>query len=423
MKARYRYRVYPTETQKTALAQLFGCCRRVWNDALAFCQESYSRGEKYVGESELQKRFITQAKKTENRAWLKEVSNIPLQQSIQDLGQAFSNFFNSVKGIRKGKKVRLPRFKKLSSNQSARFRIGGFKVGQHNVYLAKIGKLKIKWSRLLPSSPSSVTVIKDSADRYFLSFVVEINPTLLTNNNQSVGIDLGIADFAILSTGEKVKSPKPLKKRFKRLRKLQRSLSRKQKGAFRTAACDLDLKSKSVGASNRREVAKKKVAKLHAKIKNIRTDFLHKLSTKIIRENQTIALEDLAVSNLVKNRKLSRAISDLGWRSFRTMLEAKSLMYGRDFRVIDRWEPTSQRCSCCGEIGGKKALNIREWTCLFCGAEHDRDINASKNILNIVAVGHTETLNGRGGDVRLLLKVAIPCEASTTPKYKQLSLF
>ncbi|GFE70608.1 transposase [Chroococcus sp. FPU101] len=377
----------------------------MWNDALAFCQESYQKGNKYIGESELQKRFITQAKKSKNREWLKDVSNIPLQQSIKDLGQAFSNFFASCKGKRKGKKVRLPRFKKRSSNQSARFRIGGFKVGQHNVYLTKIGKLKIEWSRPLPSEPSSVTIIKDCAGRYFLSFVVEINLFPLKDNNQSVGIDLGITDFVTLSTGEKVKAPKPLKKRLKRLKSLQRNLSRKQKG------------------SKRREVARKRVTKLHAKIKNTRTDFLHKLSTKIIRENQTIVLENLNVSGLIKNRKLSRGISDLGWRSFRAMLEAKSIMYGRDFRVIDRWEPTSQRCSCCGEIGGKKALNIREWNCLFCGAELDRDINASVNILN-VAVGHTETLNGRGDSVRLPpSKVATVCEASTTFKAVQLSLF
>ncbi|HEY9864331.1 MAG TPA: transposase, partial [Candidatus Obscuribacterales bacterium] len=172
--------------------------------------------------------------------------------------------------------------------------------------------------------PSSVTLIKDSADRYFVSFVVEFNPQQLPKNRQSVGIDLGITDFATLSNGEKIKSPKPLKKQLKRLRKLQRNLSMKQTG------------------SKRREVTRKKLAKLQAKISDTRNDFLHKLSTKIIRENQTIVLEDLNVSGMMKNRKLSRAISDLGWRSFRTMLEAKSVMYGRDFRVIDRWIPTSQ---------------------------------------------------------------------------------
>jgi putative transposase len=182
--------------------------------------------------------------------------------------------------------------------------------------------------------------------------VVEFNPQQLPKNG-SVGIDLGITDFATLSNGEKLKSPKPLKKQLKRLRKLQHHLSRKQKG------------------SKRREVARKRLAKLHAKISDTRTDFLHKLSTKIIRENQTIVLEDLNVSGMMKNRKLSRAISDLGWRSFRTMLEAKSIMYGRDFRVIDRWTPTSQTCSCCGFRGGKKELNVREWICLNCGSSHD----------------------------------------------------
>ncbi len=170
-------------------------------------------------------------------------------------------------------------------------------------------------------------------------------------------------------------------------------------------------------------MARKKVAKLHAKIKDTRNDFLHKLSTKVIKENQLIALEDLNVSGLVKNRKLARAISDLGWRSFRTMLEAKAEIYGRDLRVINRWEPTSQKCSCCGEKGGKKELSVREWTCLFCNTIHDRDINASKNILKAVAEGHSETLNGRGGRRKTTFKAAVSCETSTTLKYKQLSLF
>jgi putative transposase len=269
MKARYRYRIYPTDQQRVALAQMFGCGRVVWNDALAYCKETYKNGGKYCGFSELSRRFLTESKKTEFRQWLKDAPSIPLQQSLRDLDLAFKNFFNSVKGKRKGFLVKPPKFKKRSSNQSAKFTKNGFKVHQHNVYLAKIGKLKIEWSRPLPSSPSSVTVIKDAAGRYFLSFVVEINPVLLANNGQSVGIDLGITDFATLSTGEKVKSPKPLKKRLKRLKKLQRNLSRKQKG------------------SKRRSCAKKRVARLHAKIKDTCTDFLHKLSTKIIRENQT----------------------------------------------------------------------------------------------------------------------------------------
>jgi putative transposase len=396
MKARYRYRVYPKPAQVSALNQLFGCVRVVWNDALSFCNQSYRDGVKYPGESELQKQFITAAKKTEQREWLNQVSNIPLQQSIRDLGTAYSNFFKSCTEKRKGKKVKPPKFKKRSNAQSCRFRVGGFKVNERTVYLAKIGKLKIEWSRPLPADPSSVTLIRDAANRYFMSFVVEINPTQLSENGKSVGIDLGIIDFATFDTGEKVKSPKPLKARLRRLKRAQRNLKKKATG------------------SNRLKLARLRVAKIHAKIKDIRTDFLHKLSTRIVNENQVIALEDLNVSGMVKNRKLSRAISDLGWRSFRTMLEAKSAMYGRDLRVISRWEPTSQKCSCCGEKGGKKELNIREWECLFCGVIHDRDVNASRNIIQ-VAGGQSETQTGRGGDVRLSSNIAISDEASTCP--------
>jgi len=392
MKARYQYRIYPTNQQKRLLSQLFGCVRVVWNDTLAYCQELYQQGEKKPKYTELSKR-LTQIKKTKEKQWLTEVSSIPLQQYLRDLETAYSNFFASCKGERKGNKVKPPKFKKRKSKQSARFTDNGFTVNQHHVTLAKIGDLKVVWSRPLPSKPSSVTVIKDAADRYFLSFVVEIQPETLLDNGQSVGIDLGIATFATLDTGEKINAPKPLKKRLKRLKKAQRNLSRKQK------------------ESKRREKARKRVAKIHAKIKDTRTDFLHKLSTRIVRENQTIVLEYLNTSGMVKNRKLSRAISDLGWRSFRDMLSAKSDKYGRNFRIISRWEPTSQRCSCCGNIGGKKALNIREWECLFCGTFHDRDVNAAVNIK--VAGGHSETLNGRGGKRKTSVKEAASRVAST----------
>jgi transposase, IS605 OrfB family, central region len=404
MKLRYRYRIYPTTQQKRLISQLFGCCRVVFNDALAHCQEAYLKGHKKPSSNELSKR-LTELKKTEEKQWLTEVSSIPLQQSLRDLEQAYSNFFKSCKVQRKGKKVKPPRFKKRKSKQSAKFTDNGFKLYPDSdcIYLAKIGDIKVIWSRELPAVPSSVTLIKNSADRYFVSFVVEFNPQQLPKNGQSVGIDLGITDFATLSNGEKVKSPKPLKKQLKRLRKLQRNLSRKQKG------------------SKRREIARNKLARLHAKISDTRNDFLHKLSTRIIRENQTIVLEDLNVSGMIKNRKLARAISDLGWRSFRTMLEAKSVMYGRDFRVIDRWTPTSQTCSCCGFRGGKKELNVREWICLNCGSFHDRDVNAAINIK--VAGGHSETLNGRGGRRKTTSKVAVAREVSTQPEFKQLSIF
>jgi putative transposase len=318
MKARYQFRFYPTGQQKQGLARLFGCIRVVWNDALAICKGS----EKLPSYNQLSS-LLTQSKQTEERTWLTEVSAVPLQQSVRNLNMAYQSFFNSINGKRKGKKINPPRFKSRKSKQSATFTNAGFSIKGEKVYLAKIGYLDVVWSRPLPSELSSVTVIKDAAGRYFLSFVVEINPEKLSDNGKSVGIDLGITDFATLDNGEKIKAPKPLKKRLKKLRKAQRSLSRKQKG------------------SKRREKARVKVAKIHAKIKDTRTDFLHKLSTRLIRENQTIVLEDLNTSGMLKNCKLSRAISDLGWRSFRAMLEAKSKMYGRDFRVISRWEPTS----------------------------------------------------------------------------------
>jgi len=362
MKARSKYRIYPNDVQKIKLAQLFGCCRYVWNQALAHCNELYAKKEKKSSNGELQKKFITQAKK--ETLWLKEVASTPLQQSLNDLDVAYKNFFESLSGKRKGPKLKSPKFQSRKSRQSARFMSNNFKVGQHKIELTKVGKIKTVWSRPLPSKPSSATIIKDAANRYFVSFVVETNAEPLEPNGQSVGIDLGITAFATLSTGEKVNAPKPLKKNLKKLKRFQRNLSRCQKG------------------SNRREKVRLKVAKLHAKIKGIREDFLHKLSTRITRENQTIVLEDLNVSGMVKNRKLSRAISDLGWRSFRTMLEYKANKYGREFQVISRWEPTSQRCSHCGFKGGKKELDVREWTCLNCGTVHDRDVNAAINILS-----------------------------------------
>ncbi len=375
----------------------------VWNDALGLCVDQYCSGNKKPSNSQLQKQFITQGKRTSNRQWLSEVSNIPLQQSLRDLNTAYQNFFKSGKGERKGKPVRPPRFKRKSARQSARFARHGFSIKRDKVYLAKIGLLKVVWSRPLPAEPSSVTVIKDAAGRYFLSFVVEIIPDPLAPNQYSVGIDLGISTFATLSTGEKIDAPKPLKKRIKRLRRVNKNLSRKQK------------------ESKPYKRDKKRRGKLYAKIKDIRRDFLHQLSTRVIRENQTIVLEDLNVAGMVKNRRLSRAISDLGWRQFRSFLEAKSDKYGREFRVINRWEPKSQVCSCCGFKGGKLDLSIRKWTCLNCGATHDRDINAAVNIL--VAGGHSETINGRGGERKTSAKGAATVEASTHLEFKQLSLF
>jgi len=372
VKARYKYRIYPNHVQIKKLSQLFGCCRYVWNQSLAHCNQLYANGVKKPSNSELQKQFITQAKR--ELLWLKEVASTPLQQSLNDLNQAYQNFFQSCKGKRKGVKIRPPKFKSRMSKQTARFVGANYKICQDKIYLPKVGKIKIVWSRPLASKPTSVTIIKDSAGRYFASFVVETCAEYLPKTESSIGIDLGISTFATLSNGDKIEAPKPLKQNLKKLAKFQRKFAKTQPG------------------SKRREKRRLKIARLHAKIKDIRTDFLHKLSTEIIRKNQTIVLEDLNVSGMVKNRKLAKAISDLGWRNFRTFLEGKAEKYGREFTVIDRWEPTSQKCSCCGFKGGKKELGVREWTCLNCGAFHDRDINAAINILNTPIVATVQPI-------------------------------
>jgi putative transposase len=364
MKARYQYRFYPTIQQQQSLAQLFGCVRVVWNDALAICKQA----EKLPSNNDLQKLVITQAKKTTEREWLSDVSSVPLQQSVADLGIAYKNFFDSLKGKRKGKKVGTPRFKKKTNQQSARFVKTGFSIQGEQVYLAKIGNVKPIWSRELPSSPSSVTVIKDGANRYFLSFVVEVKPVNIDAKNQSIGIDLGIKTLAVMSNGEKAQSP-DYSKLDRKIRKLQKKLARQPKD------------------SKRSHKTRIKIAKLHNQITDTRQDFLHKLSTKIISENQVIVLEDLNVSGMVKNRKLARSISLQGWRQFRTLCEGKAEKFNRDFRVISRWEATSQICSKCGYKWGKLDLKIRSVKCLNCGTEHDRDENAAKNI-NKAGIGH-----------------------------------
>ena len=398
MKSRYQYRIYPTAPQQTALARLFGCVRVVYNDALGLCK----RSEKLPKNGDLQKICITQAKHLKERAWLSKVSNAPLQQSIADLGVAYKNFFDSLKGKRKGQKVGYPKFKKKDNQQSARFTKNGFSLKGDKVYLTKIGKLKTFWSRPLPSEPSSVTVIKDRSNRYFLSFVVEVLPVIRPALNPSVGIDLGIKTFAALSTGEKVSSP-DYSKLDKKIRRFQRRLAKRVKG------------------SKRREVMRLKIAKLKAKEQDTRKDFLHKLSTRVVNDNQVIALEDLNVSGMVKNRCLSRAISQQGWREFRTLIEAKSVKLGREFVVISRWEPTSQVCSDCGFKWGKLDLKVRTLTCISCGVEHDRDGNAAKNIEK-VGIGHTHD-SKRTGRAGKTTSVAQPIEPSTQIEVVQLTLF
>ena len=381
MKLRYNYRIYPTAQQQERLAQTFGCSRVVWNDSLALIK-GLEDGERWPSNSELQKLVITQAKQTEQRSWLSGVSNIPLQQSVRDLGTALSAFFKALKGERKGQRIGFPRFKKRHDNQSARFARHGFSIRDHGkLFLAKIGELKVQWSRSLPSEPSSVTVLKNKAGQYHVSFVVDVDIPFIPAQYEAVGIDLGIKTFAVTSNGEYIQSP-GYERLERKIRRFQRKLSRQVKG------------------SNRWQQTKHRIAKLHLKIANIRNDFLHKVSTKLVKENQIICLEDLNVKGMVKNRKLARAISRQGWGIFRMMCEAKSVMYGREFQLINRWEPTSQVCSSCGYRWGKLDLSVREVVCINCHAKHDRDGNAAINIKRSGVVQSQDRKNGRGVSVR-----------------------
>ncbi|MXW12420.1 MAG: IS200/IS605 family element transposase accessory protein TnpB [Synechococcus sp. SB0668_bin_13] len=382
MLLRYRYRCQPTPGQRIALAQAFGCARVVWNDALALSQEFYRQGEKYPGGTALMQRCITQAKRTPERSWLGDVSASMLQQSVRDLDKAFRNWWNG-----KGK-VRAPRFKRRSNAQSIRICGKESRTTDHGVRFPKVGDLKLRWSRDLPAPPTSLTIIKDTRGRYYASFVVEVERPKLQANSKAVGLDLGLTSLAVTSDGEKISPPRFLRSALKRLRRLQRNLKGKVKG------------------SNRLAKAKRRVARLHGKIADRRLDVLHKLSTRLIRENQTVVVEDLNVSGLSKNRKMARSIADAGWRLLRGLLEYKAELHGRALRVISRWEPTSQRCSACGDRGCKKELAVRSWTCPACGTEHDRDVNAAKNIL---AAGLAARLNGRGAES----KTGVPASAST----------
>jgi len=376
---RYNYRVYPTPSQRTALARAFGCARVVFNDCIRLRQESHAAGVE-VSDTDVQKRVVTAAKATPERAWLSEVSSVVLVQACQDARAAYRNFFDSLAGRRKGRKLGAPRLRSRKDNrQSIRLTRNGFSLRPNGkLYAAKIGELKVAWSRELPSEPSSVSIIKDAAGRYFASFVVQLNEAPLPPLNCEVGIDLGLATFAVLSDGKTITSPKFFRRAERRLKKAQQALSRKDKGSKNQAK------------------ARIKVAKAHATVRDARLDWAHKHSTQIIRENQAVYVEDLCVTGLARTN-LAKSVYDAGWAQFIRMLEEKAARYGRTFAKVDRFFPSTQLCSECGAVDGKKALSIREWTCR-CGATHDRDHNAAKNIL---AAGRAERLNACGEPISL----------------------
>ncbi|WP_434527361.1 RNA-guided endonuclease InsQ/TnpB family protein [Streptomyces ipomoeae] len=368
MQLRYSFRLYPDTAQQTALAKAFGCARVVFNDAVRTREDARKAGAAFPKAGELSKKLITQAKLTEARSWLGEVSAVVLQQSLRDAETAYRNFFASLKGTRKGPKTGPPRFKsRKDARQSIRFTANArwHLTDSGRLNLPKIGPVKVKWSRTLPATPTSVTVIKDAAGRFFASFVIDTDPAAdaarMPASDRTVGIDLGLTHFAVLSDGTKIDSPRFLRRAEKKLKKAQRELSRKQKG------------------SNNREKARLKVARAHAQVTDARREFHHQLSTQLISDNQGIAVEDLAVKGLART-KLAKSVHDAGWSQFVHMLEYKAARYGRTLVKIGRFTPTSQVCSRCGAQDGPKPLHIRTWTCAACGAVHDRDHNAAKNV-------------------------------------------
>jgi putative transposase len=376
---RYNYRLYPTPEQASGLARAFGCARVVFNDGLRARQEAREAGLPLISAADLYQRVIMKAKQTTSRAWLGEVSSVVLGQALRDLHAAYANFFNSASGRRKGPKIAPPRFRSGKDHRQAiRFTRNGFVLRNNGrLYLARIGELAVRWSRNLPGEPSSVTVIKDATGRYFASFVIQVNPQPLPILDAEVGIDLGLTTFAVMSNGKTIANPRFLQRAHRRLRRLQQGLSRKEKG------------------SKNREKARVRVAKAHARVRDSRSDWAHKATTTIIRENQAVYVEDLCVKGMTRTN-LSRAIHDVGWSIFTRLLEQKAHLYGRKFGRVGRFFPSSKMCSSCGVVQESMSLKTRSWTCT-CGATHDRDVNAAKNIL---AAGRADRLNACGASVR-----------------------
>ena len=351
MQLRYSYRLYPTLGQQKALARAFGCARVVFNDGLRIRQQAHEAGRPYVTDGELSAR-LTAAKATAERAWLNDVSSVVLQQALADLNAAYRNFFASRTGKRKGPKIGAPKFRSRKNHRQAiRFTANArFKVLPNGkLRLPRIGDMPVRWSRPLPSEPSSVTVIRDCAGRYFASFVIWTRPGALPGTEPVIGIDLGLKHFAVLSDGRKIESPRFLRRAEKKLRRAQRALSRKQEG------------------SRNRDKARLTVARAHARAADARRDFHHQLSTALIRDNQAVAVEDLTVRGLARTR-LAKSVHDAGWSGFVAILEYKARLYGRAFIKIGRFEPTSRTCSACGVKDGPKPLHVRAWQCRACGA-------------------------------------------------------
>ena len=371
IKRAYRFRCYPSPEQEVILARTFGCARFAYNHMLRLRTDAWFKEQKRI-DYHATSAALTALKKQPEFVWLNEVSSVPVQQALRHLQTAFANFF--------AKRARYPSFKRKDGPQSAEYTTSAFKWDGKALKLAKMGTpLDVRFSRTIPRAAkvTTVTVSKDAAGRYFVSMLCDDTVAPKPEAASRVGIDLGLTHFAILSTGEKVAAPNMFRQHEAKLAKLQRRLTKKQKG------------------SARRAKAKRKVARLHAKVADARRDFLHKLSTRLINENQVIAIESLAVSNMQKNRCLAKSISDASWSEFVRQLEYKAQWYGRTLIGIDRWYPSSKRCSDCGHTVSKLPLNVRDWTCPECGTHHDRDVNAARNVLaaGLAVSAHRESVS------------------------------
>ena len=350
----YKYRFEPTEEQAKLLAQTFGCVRFVYNSVLRWRTDLYYQRKEKIGYLQASAR-LTELKKMPEFQFLNEVSCVPTQQVLRHQQMAFKNFFEG--------RAKYPTFKKKNRRQSAEFTKSAFKYIDGKIYLAKSKEpLAIRWSRELPSEPSTITISKDCAGRYFVSCLCEFENQILPKTDKTIGIDVGIKHLFVTDNGIKIDNPRHTANFAVQLAKAQRELSKKK-----------------LGSANRAK-ARLKVARIHAKISDCRLDNLHKLTRELINDNQVVCVESLRVKNMIKNPKLSKHIADASWGKFVTQLEYKADWAGRKLVKIDQFFPSSKRCSCCGYILPSLSLSVREWTCPECKATHDRDINAAKNI-------------------------------------------